>query len=103
MARQERKQKRAALPRQVAHTSQFKKSWERYNKAGRRDMNEARDVMVLLFLGEALPAQYVDHELQGNWDGSRECHIGGDFLLIYQDTGALLTFVNIGSHSELFG
>lgn len=66
-------------------------------------MNEARQVMTLLFLGEQLPAQYFDHELAGDWAGFRECHIGGDFLLIYQLPRAdLVTFVDLGSHSELF-
>lgn len=103
MARQEKKQKRAALPKRVAYTTEFKKSWERYNRAGRRDMNAAREVMALLFLGDPLPAEYLDHELKGDWDGSRECHIGGDFLLVYQDNGVLITFVDLGTHSELFG
>ncbi len=25
-----------------------------------------------------------DHPLKGDWAGYRECHIGGDFLLIYR-------------------
>lgn len=66
-------------------------------------MNAAREVMALLFLGNPLPPEYLDHELKGVWEGSRECHIGGDFLLVYQDHGELLTFVDLGSHSELFG
>lgn len=103
MAKQVKKAKRAALPKRVAYTSEFKKSWERYNRAGRRDMKTAREVMALLFLGDPLPPEYLDHELKGDWDGSRECHIGGDFLLVYQDNGDLVTFVDLGTHSELFG
>jgi mRNA interferase YafQ len=103
MAKSEKKQKRAELPRQCAQTSEFKKSWERYKRAGRRDMNEVREVMVMLFLGEQLPAEYLDHALTGDWDGFRECHIGGDFLMIYEHSRAdLITFVDLGSHSELF-
>jgi mRNA interferase YafQ len=82
MAKPEKKQKRAELPRQCAQTSEFKKSWERYRRAGRRDMNEVRHVMVMLFLGEQLPPEYLDHALSGDWTGFRECHIGGDFLMI---------------------
>lgn len=103
MAKQEKKQKRAAIPRSVAYTPDFKKSWKRYERAGMRDMNEAVTVMSLLFAGKPLPAEYLDHELRGNWQGSRECHIGGDFLLVYQDDDHLLIFVDVGSHSELFG
>ncbi|WP_338148487.1 type II toxin-antitoxin system YafQ family toxin [Pseudomonas lundensis] len=103
MAKQEKKQKRADLPKQCTQTSEFKKSWERYKRAGLRDMNEVRDVMVMLFLGQQLPPEYLDHELKGEWAGFRECHIGGDFLLIYDVARAgLVTFVDLGSHAELF-
>lgn len=103
MTKPEKKQKRAELPKQCAQTAEFKKSWERYKRAGRRDMNEVREVMVKLFLGEQLPMEYRDHALTGNWDGFRECHIGGDFLLIYEHSRAdLITFVDLGSHAELF-
>jgi mRNA interferase YafQ len=66
-------------------------------------MNAAIEAMKLLFLGKPLPPEYLDHPLSGNWDGARDCHIGGDFLLIYKDDGTLVTFVDLGSHSELFG
>ncbi len=52
-----------------------------------------------------IPKEYLDHELEGHeWQGARELHIGGD-LLVYRlsDKGNLITFVDIGSHSELFG
>lgn len=100
----EAKHKRAALPRRCAPTPEFKKHWERYNLAGKRNMNEVRTVMTLLFLGEALPVEYLDHDLKGKeWDGCRECHIGGDFLLVYKSTKTDVTFVGLGTHSELFG
>ncbi|MCF4995519.1 type II toxin-antitoxin system mRNA interferase toxin, RelE/StbE family [Pseudomonas syringae] len=66
-------------------------------------MNEVRSVMVSLFLGEQLAAEYLDHALTGDWSGFRECPIGGDFLMIYENTRSdLITFVDLGSHSELF-
>lgn len=103
MAKPEKKQKRADIPKQCAQTPEFKKSWERYKRAGRRDMNEVRKVMVMLFLDEQLPPEYLDHALTGEWDGFRECHIGGDFLLIYDVARTdLVTFVDLGSHAELF-
>jgi len=95
--------KRAERPRRCAYTATFSKAWEKYNRAGMRDMAAASDVMAMIFQGKTLPAQYLDHELTGDWDGSRECHIGGDFLLVYQKSGDLVTFVDLGSHSELFG
>jgi mRNA interferase YafQ len=56
-----------------------------------------------LFLGQQVPAEYLDHALTGDWSGFRECHIGGDFLIVYENTRPdLITSVDLGSHSELF-
>ncbi|WNN48272.1 type II toxin-antitoxin system YafQ family toxin [Siccibacter colletis] len=98
--------KRSSLPRRVDYTRTFAKSWERYNKAGRHDMSALVEVMTRLFHGSVLPASYCDHQLKGEqWEGARELHIGGDFLLVYRFSPAqnLLTFIDIGTHSELFG
>jgi mRNA interferase YafQ len=44
----------------------------------------------------------LDHALKGEWADHRECHIGGDFLLIYQLEGTAINFVRAGTHAELF-
>lgn len=69
-------------------------------------MHNAVAIMDLIFKNQMIPEQYCDHELQGSeWDGARELHIGGDFLLIYEvdDAKSLVTFIRLGTHSELFG
>lgn len=99
-------EKRSKQPRRVEYTRTFAKSWARYNKAGRRNMHEAVQVMTLIFSRSHLPAEYLDHELNGaEWAGARELHIGGDFLLVYRldENQNLVTFIDIGTHSELFG
>ena len=62
--------------------------------------------MILLIANDGpLGAEWKDHELKGAvWKGCRECHIGGDFLLVYRigEEGTVV-FVTTGSHSELFG
>ena len=51
-----------------------------------------------------LPPKYRDHPLQGEWAGSRECHIKPDLLLIYTREGDdVLMLERLGSHAELFG
>ena len=55
-----------------------------------------------LAAGEELPARYRDHALAGNYSSFRECHLGGDWLLIYQRDAEVLILVRTGSHSELF-
>lgn len=49
-------------------------------------------------------AEWKDHALTGDWADHRECHIGGDFLLIYtiDEKDGLIVFTRAGTHSELF-
>ena len=51
-----------------------------------------------------LDAKYRDHDLTGNYKGTRECHIEPDWLLIYEICGDVLVLMlyRLGSHSELF-
>jgi mRNA interferase YafQ len=99
--------KKATPPRSSDYTKAFKKDWERLTHSGRYDMNRAKEVMMLL-IGNTGPlaAAWLDHPLAGNWEGYRECHIGGDFLLIYQldssEKPEAVIFTRLGTHSELF-
>jgi len=51
---------------------------------------------------EDLPIEVRDHKLIGNYQGRRECHITGDWLLIYKLEKDSVIFERTGSHSELF-
>lgn len=99
--------KRANLPRASDYTKEFLKDWKRLSHSGRYDMNRLKEAMALLTGNEGpFPPEWLDHPLTGDWAGYRECHIGGDFLLIYKldDSGkhGLVVFVRSGTHSELF-
>lgn len=81
----------------------FRKDWERYHRAGRHDMHRIKEVMLLLVANDGpLGPEWSDHPLKGEWSDHRECHVGGDFLLIYQIIGDLVLFVRLGTHHELF-
>jgi mRNA interferase YafQ len=69
------------------------------------ELSVIEKVIDILMLNGTLPAQYNDHALKGNYAGCRECHIKSDLLLIYEIDNQLklITLVEIGSHSELFG
>lgn len=98
-------QKRTTVPRMCDFTKQFLKDWKRLNDSGRFDMVKLKEVLILLIANDApLPGQFRDHELTGEWRDFRECHIGGDFLLIYRLDGPsnLVVFTRAGTHSELF-
>lgn len=76
--------KRAKLPRASDYTKEFLKDWQRLSHSGRYDLNRLKEAMLLLIANESpLPPEWLDHPLTGDWAGYRECHIGGDFLLIY--------------------
>jgi len=59
--------------------------------------------MLLLVANDApLGPEWRDHALIGDWADHRECHVGGDFLLIYRVEGDAVVFVRAGTHAELF-
>ena len=98
-------QKRADFPRSPDYTKAFRKDWQRLSHSGRYDMHRLKAVMLLLLANDGpLPPEYLDHPLSGHWADFRECHVGGDFLLIYQILAAdTVIFARAGTHSELFG
>ena len=97
------KDKRASLPRQACFTKAFVKDWENLAWSGRYDMRQLKEAMMLLIANDApLGPEWLDHPLKGEWVDYHECHIGGDFLLIYQLSGNLINFVRAGIHAELF-
>jgi mRNA interferase YafQ len=101
--------KRARHPRACDYAKAFSKGWQRLSNSGRYDMNRLKQVMLHLIANDApLGPEWKDHPLKGEWAHHRECHVGGDFLLIYTaDDGAgkggTIVFVRAGTHSDLFG
>ena len=101
------KSKRTNPPREFTRTKEFQKDWQRLAHRGRYNMNNLKEAMLLLIENAApLPAEWLDHPLTGQWTNHRDCHIGGDFLLIYKldDSGTdeRVVFVRGGTHAELF-
>ena len=87
----------------VKYTSQFKRDYKRIKRRG-KDMSRLLDVIDLLREGAALPPQYHDHPLQGNYAGHRDCHIEPDWVLIYyrNATTLVLTMSRTGTHGDVF-
>lgn len=102
------KGKRAPFPRACDYTKAFQKDYERLSRSGRYDLSRLKEVMLLLIANDSpLGPEWLDHPLKGEWAGYRECHVGGDFLLIYEvdDTsgkGGAIALVRAGTHAELF-
>lgn len=91
--------------RRIDFTGQYKKDLK---LARKRHLPEAELNTIIFKLAndEELPASNRDHALHGDFEGTRECHILPDWLLIYSktDDGALqvLTLLRTGTHSDLF-
>ncbi|HET6511300.1 MAG TPA: type II toxin-antitoxin system YafQ family toxin, partial [Candidatus Kapabacteria bacterium] len=71
-------------------------------KRGNR-IEKLDSVMLMLAEERQLPTRLRDHKLVGNFEGSRECHIEPDWLLIYSILDGQLYFERTGTHSDLFG
>ena len=74
----------------------------------RRGKNKAKldFVMAHLIQEEPLPASYHEHPLHGDWEGTMDCHIEPDWLLLYEidDESPVKTvnFRRTGTHADLF-
>ena len=65
---------------------------------------ELWEIVDILARDILLPYSYHDHALHGDKEGSRECHIRPDLLLVYRYEGDdLLILERLGSHSEILG
>jgi mRNA interferase YafQ len=96
--------KRASPPRRFDYTKTFLKDWQRLLHSGKQDMQRLKEPMLLLIENDGrLPAEWLDHELDGEWAEHRELHAKGDLLLIYRIEDDQVIFVRAGTHSELFG
>jgi mRNA interferase YafQ len=97
------KKSKTIIPRSSDYTKEFRKDWVSLERSGRYDMSRLKAVMMALIANDGpLDPSRRDHLLTGDWSDHRECHIGGDFLLIYQATDREVIFVRTGTHSELF-
>lgn len=95
--------KKAKPPLRSDYTKPFQKDWTRLTHSGRYNMANLKQTMLLLLANDGpLPPEYLDHDLTGEWADHRECHVGGDFLLIYRIDEQEVCFVRAGTHAELF-
>ena len=87
--------------KQLIPTTQYKKDLKRYANHPKK-LESLLEILRLLADEKPIPENNRPHMLTGQYKGCMECHIGGDFLLIWID-GDVISLVRLGSHSELFG
>jgi mRNA interferase YafQ len=84
-------------------TKPFRKELRLMEKRG-LNLVKLREVMDMIINEQPLPPERCNHPLHGKWEGSFDCHIHGDWVLIYKlnHTARTVTFQRTGSHSDLF-
>ena len=83
-------------------STQYKKDYKRYRTQPKK-LAALGEVIDMLANEQPIPAEYQPHLLHGEYKGCMECHIQGDFLLIWIDEKSnVIELVRLGTHSELF-
>ena len=88
----------------IVRTKRFKTAYKRVRQLKGFKQAVFERVVTTLAEGGTLEARFRDHQLTGNLQDFRECHLAPDILLLYQidDDVLILTLVSIGSHARLF-
>ena len=97
---------RTPVPQASGHTKQFLADGDAQSKSGRSDLKRLKQVMMAPIANDgSLPLARKDRALYGKeWRDCRECHIGGNYLLVYKlGANSDIVFVRSNNHSELFG
>jgi mRNA interferase YafQ len=79
----------------------FLKSWKKLAKK-HYDYSKLQAMVRLLLNQTPLPPHNKDHALTGNLRGLRECHIEGNWLLIYRLEADRLVLIKTGTHDDCF-
>jgi mRNA interferase YafQ len=84
-------------------SKRFKKELKSF-KHDKDLLSTLESVLDILITGKALPKEYHEHPLFGEFNGCYECHLRPDVLLIYKKDNKelLIQILRIGSHSDLF-
>ena len=88
--------------KELRYSTKAKKDLKKY-RTNHDKMDKLYQVLYMLVNGIDIPQTFQPHKLVGQYKGCMECHIEGDFLLIWfdEDSG-IIEILRIGSHSELF-
>lgn len=84
-------------------TTQFEKDKEKA-KRQKKNFKILDEVVKKLIEEQLIDPKHCDHPLKGEWKGYRDCHVQNDWVLIYKinEKEKTITFVRLGTHSELF-
>jgi mRNA interferase YafQ len=84
------------------YSTQYKKDFKRYRNQPKK-LEKLLEVLIMLENEVDLPAELKAHRLTGQYKDCMECHVEGDFLLVwFDDENNIIQILRLGSHSELF-
>ncbi len=88
----------------VVPTKRYRKDYKRLTRAC-LDVENLERIIDMLAAGQALPDRCRDHALKGELHGTRECHVGPDWLLHYAKNEDLLVLllISTGDHRHVLG
>ena len=94
------------MSRFLKETGQFKTDKKRIKGSGRSDWEKMRAMVKELMNDRPLDLKHHAHDLSGEYEGARECHIEPDWRLIYDKDGpvgnGMLKLIRTETHCELF-
>ena len=70
-----------------------------------KDMSKIDTVILGLVNEIPLSGKYYEHPLHNNYEGTLECHIEGDWIMLYErnETAKMILFMDAGTHQDIFG
>ncbi|MCX6712461.1 MAG: type II toxin-antitoxin system mRNA interferase toxin, RelE/StbE family [Candidatus Vogelbacteria bacterium] len=83
----------------VSFSRNFKKKLKNLSKKTRLQFYERLGIFVIDKYNPILK----NHQLNGDYEGSRSINIAGDLRAIFDDYGDIVIFINIGDHHQLYG
>lgn len=89
----------------IVETAQYRRDLRRLERAGRYDVARLDEIINALARGQVLPPRFRNHRLKGTLAECEECHISGDWLLMYRrkKEELILLLLRTGTHVQLFG
>lgn len=87
--------------KRTRHVGSFVKDYKRVKRRGYA-LERLEIIIDLLRRGESLPLSARPHALHGTWIGYHECHVRGDWLLVYKVTDEEVCLARTGTHADVF-
>lgn len=84
----------------LVYSAQYKRDYKRVKKRG-ANLNLLYD-MLRKVAKQCFTPPDKDHALRGEYHGCRECHIKGDWVLVYEQIGNTIVLRRTGTHSDIF-